>query len=74
MLDLTVPHLAPTEPPAAHTSASQDITFRLIPVLVPSQFPAAKLAPGRNNVRSHAPGGAQQPTPGYSSAILQVYT
>ena len=57
---------------ADSSSAPVRITFRLAAVLGSTQFLAAKLAPGRNNVRAHASGDKPLPTPSYNAAILQV--
>ena len=72
MLDVLVPLSQET---AGSSSTLSSVTFRLIPVPTAFQFPAAKLAPGRNNVRSHTSAGTegvQQPTPSYNAAVLQV--
>lgn len=52
--------------------------IRLLPCIAPGTFPAARLAPGRNNLRA-AVGGAGEgaaaellPTPHYNAAILRV--
>ena len=67
--------LPPPEQEPDPAAAAVALRFRLVPVLATEQFPPARLAPGRNNVRAHGSGAdlAQQlPTPAYNSAILQA--
>ncbi|KAG0330997.1 hypothetical protein BG000_011298 [Podila horticola] len=47
-------------------------TIRIIPYIPASVFPAQRLAPGRNNVRSDA--AEQLPTPQYNTALQQDTT